>query len=86
MESLTAAIDWAGLFADKGVGHYPIGDLGREGIRKLFLQDVGKGNLGLGEGVFYPHIMRLATCPSRNTPTDIVEEAHFPCSIGWKCL
>jgi hypothetical protein len=49
--------DLADLFADKGVGHYPAGDLGREGIRKLFIQDVGKGNLGLGEGVFYPHIM-----------------------------
>jgi hypothetical protein len=49
--------DFADLFADKGVGHYPAGNLGKEAIRKLFLQDVGKGNLGLGEGVFYPHIM-----------------------------
>ena len=49
--------DLADLFAEKGVGHYPAGDLGKEGIRKLFLQDVGKGKLGLGEGIFYPHIM-----------------------------
>lgn len=49
--------DLADLFADKGVGHYPAGDLGKEDIRKLFLQDVGKGKLGLGEGIFYPHIM-----------------------------
>jgi hypothetical protein len=49
--------DLADLFADKGIGHYPAGDLDREGIRKLFVQDVGKGSLGLGEGVFYPHIM-----------------------------
>lgn len=49
--------DLADLFADNGVGHYPAGDLGREGIRKLFLQDVGKGNLGLAKGQFYPHIM-----------------------------
>jgi hypothetical protein len=49
--------DLADLFADKGVGHYPAGDLGKEDIRKLFLKDVGKGTLGLGEGIFYPHIM-----------------------------
>jgi hypothetical protein len=29
----------------------------KEAIRKLFLNDVGKGKVGLGEGVFYPHIM-----------------------------
>jgi hypothetical protein len=49
--------DLADLFSDKGVGHYPAGELGKEGIRKLFLQDVGKGKLGLAEGQFYPHIM-----------------------------
>ena len=49
--------DLADLFADKGVGHYPAGDLGKEEIRKLFLQDVGKGKLGLSEGQLYPHIM-----------------------------
>jgi hypothetical protein len=49
--------DLADLFADNGVGHYPAGNLGREGIRKLFLQDVGQGIVGLREGQFYPHIM-----------------------------
>ena len=49
--------DLADLFAEKGIGHYPAGDLGREAIRKLFLQEVGKGTLGLSEGMFYPHIM-----------------------------
>ena len=42
--------DLADLFADNGVGHYPAGKLGKEEIRKLFLQDVGKGKLGLAEG------------------------------------
>jgi hypothetical protein len=49
--------DFADLFAESGVGHYPSGQLGKEGIRRLFLQDVGKGKLGLAEGQFYPHIM-----------------------------
>ena len=49
--------DLADLFADKGVGHYPAGNLGKEEIRKLFLQDVGKGRLGLDQGRLYPHIM-----------------------------
>ncbi len=49
--------DLADLFADSGIGHYPSGNLGKEAIRKLFLQDVGKGKLGLGEGQLYPHIM-----------------------------
>jgi hypothetical protein len=49
--------DLADLFANKGVGHYPAGNLGREAIRKLFIQDVGKGIVGLRDGMFYPHIM-----------------------------
>jgi hypothetical protein len=49
--------DLADLFADNGIGHYPAGDLRKEEIRKLFLQDVGKGKLGLSEGQLYPHIM-----------------------------
>src|SRR5262245_2726233 len=49
--------DFADLFADSGVGHYPVGDLDREGIRKLFLQDVGGGRLGLADGRIYPHII-----------------------------
>jgi hypothetical protein len=49
--------DLADLFAENGVGHYPSGVLGKEAIRKLFLQEVGKGKVGLNEGQFYPHIM-----------------------------
>jgi hypothetical protein len=49
--------DFADLFADAGVGHYPVGDLDRESIRKLFLQDVGGGRLGLADGRIYPHIV-----------------------------
>jgi hypothetical protein len=48
--------DFADLFADGGVGHYPVGDLDREGIRALFLKDVGGGRLGLADGRIYPHI------------------------------
>jgi hypothetical protein len=49
--------DLADLFADTGIGHYPHGDLDKEGIQKLFLQEVGKGKLGLMEGQLYPHLM-----------------------------
>ncbi len=49
--------DLADLFAENGIGHYPAGNLRKEEIRKLFLQEVGKGKLGLAEGVFYPHLM-----------------------------
>jgi len=48
--------DFADLFADSGGGHYPAGDLDREGIRSLFLKDVGGGQLGLKDGRIYPHI------------------------------
>ena len=57
--------DLADLFADKGVGHYTAGNLGKEEIRKLFLQDVGKGRLGLDQGRrhlrerIYPEEQRL---------------------------
>ena len=33
--------DFADLFADTGIGHYTQGALDREGIRALFLKDVG---------------------------------------------
>lgn len=62
--------DLADLFADKGVGHYPAGNLGKEDIRNLFLQDVGKGKLGLAEGQLYPHIMLqpvVTLAPDRKT-------------------
>ncbi len=49
--------DFADLFADSGVGYYTTGKLSREGIRRLFLEDVGNGKLGLSEGRFYPHFM-----------------------------
>ena len=42
--------DFADLYADNGIGHYPHGDLGKEGIRKLFLEEVGQGKLGLAQG------------------------------------
>jgi len=48
--------DFADLFADTGIGHYAQGDLDREGIRSLFLKDVGGGQLGLKDGRIYPHI------------------------------
>ena len=48
--------DFADLFADTGVGHYTQGDLDREGIRALFLDQVGQGRLGLARGRIYPHI------------------------------
>jgi hypothetical protein len=62
--------DLADLFAENGVGHYPAGKLGKEAIRKLFLQEVGKGKLGLAEGMFYPHIMLqpvVTLAPDRKT-------------------
>ena len=49
--------DFADLFAENGVGYYPSGQLGKEGIRQLFFRDIGKGKLGLREGQLYPHIM-----------------------------
>jgi hypothetical protein len=48
--------DFADLFGDKAVGHYTQGDLGKEEIRKLFVEQVGQGILGLAEGRIYPHI------------------------------
>ncbi len=49
--------DLADLFASDGIGHYPAGDLKKEEIRKLFINDIGGGRLGLPEGLLYPHIM-----------------------------
>ena len=48
--------DFADLFSDTAVGHYTQGDLGREEIRKLFVEQVGQGILGLADGRIYPHI------------------------------
>jgi hypothetical protein len=48
--------DFADLFADTGTGYYTQGALDREGIRALFLKEVGQGRLGLADGRIYPHI------------------------------
>ena len=48
--------DFADLFADTGIGYYTQGALDREGIRSLFLKEVGGGRLGLADGRIYPHI------------------------------
>ena len=48
--------DFADLFADSGIGYYTQGALDREGIRSLFLKEVGGGRLGLVDGRVYPHI------------------------------
>ena len=48
--------DFADLFADSGIGHYTQGALDREGIRALFVKEVGQGRLGLADGRIYPHI------------------------------
>ena len=48
--------DFADLFADTGIGYYTQGALDREGIRTLFLKEVGGGRLGLADGRIYPHI------------------------------
>jgi SnoaL-like protein len=48
--------DFADLFADTAVGHYTQGDLGKEEIRKLFVEQVGQGIVGLADGRIYPHI------------------------------
>ena len=48
--------DFADLFSEKAIGHYPAGDLNRDQIRSLFVDQVGQGQLGLSEGGLYPHI------------------------------
>jgi hypothetical protein len=48
--------DFAELFADTGIGYYTQGALDREGIRTLFVKEVGQGRLGLADGRIYPHI------------------------------
>ncbi len=62
--------DFADLYADKGIGHYPHGDLGKEGIRRLFLEEVGQGKLGLDRGRLYAHLMLqpvITLAPDGNT-------------------
>jgi hypothetical protein len=51
-------LDLGDLFAANGVAHYAQGDFrGPESLRKFYLQELGRGQLGLAEGRIYPHIM-----------------------------
>src|ERR1700750_2868871 len=50
--------DLGDLFAANGVAHYAQGDFkGPESLRKFYLQELGRGQMGLAEGRIYPHIM-----------------------------
>lgn len=49
--------DFADLFADDAVAHYQPQGLGKEEVRKLFLEQVGQGRLGLADGRLYPHFV-----------------------------
>lgn len=54
-------LDLGDLFADNGVAHYPGGDFtGPASLRKFFLQELGRGQLGLADGRVYPHEASLA--------------------------
>jgi len=51
-------LDLGDLFATDGIAHYAQGDFrGPESLRKFYLQELGRGQLGLAEGRIYPHIM-----------------------------
>jgi cell division protein FtsB len=51
-------LDLGDLFAKDGVAHYVQGDYrGPESLRKFYLQELGRGQLGLADGRIYPHIM-----------------------------
>jgi hypothetical protein len=51
-------LDLGDLFAADGVAHYAQGDFrGPESLRKFYLKELGRGQLGLAEGRIYPHIM-----------------------------
>src|SRR5215831_6496490 len=51
-------MDLGDLFARNGVAHYVQGDYrGPEELRKFYLQELGRGQMGLAEGRIYPHIM-----------------------------
>jgi hypothetical protein len=50
--------DLGDLFATNGIAHYAQGDYrGPEDLRKFYLQELGRGQLGLADGRIYPHIM-----------------------------
>src|SRR5499427_2745390 len=51
-------MDLGDLFATNGVAHYVQGDYrGPQELRKFYLQELGRGQMGLAEGRIYPHIM-----------------------------
>jgi hypothetical protein len=51
-------LDLGDLFATDGVAHYLQGDFrGPESLRKFYLEELGRNQLGLAEGRIYPHIM-----------------------------
>jgi hypothetical protein len=50
--------DLGDLFAENGVAHYAQGDFrSPESLRKFYLQELGRGQMGLADGRIYPHIM-----------------------------
>ncbi len=49
--------DFADLFTDDAMTNYQQGARGRDGVRKLFFEQVGQGRLGLADGRIYPHIL-----------------------------
>src|SRR5262249_46462367 len=49
--------DFADLFTEDAVTNYQQGARGRDGVRKLFFEQVGQGKLGLADGRIYPHIL-----------------------------
>ena len=49
--------DFADLFAEDAKTNYQQGAQGREGVRRLFFEQVGQGKLGLADGRIYPHIL-----------------------------
>src|SRR5262245_3613255 len=51
-------LDLGDLFATNGVAHYAQGDFrGPESLRKFYLQELGRGQLGLADSRIYPHIV-----------------------------
>lgn len=70
--------DFADLFSENAVGHYPAGDLDKAAIRSLFFDEVGQGRLGLAEGRIYPHI--------NLTPVITVGEDGLTARARWRVV
>ena len=49
--------DFADLFTEDAITNYQQGAHGKAEVRKLFLEQVGQGKLGLSAGRIYPHIL-----------------------------